>query len=58
MTPGIFISGIEYALRKEVYELQVSAEGGDPFNLPTFAGQATCPQFDLDEDGQTSPKVH
>ena len=50
MTSGTFISDIEYTLRKEMYELQASAEGGDPFNLPTFEGQATCPQFYPDED--------
>ena len=50
MTSGTCISDIEYILRKEMYELQASAEGGDPFNLPTFAGQETCPQFDPDGD--------
>ena len=50
MSSGAFIGDIEYSLRKEMYDLQASAEGGDPFNLPSFAGQGTCPQFDPDED--------
>ena len=49
VSSGDSIGDIEYTLRKEMYDLRASAEGGDPFNLPTFAGQGTCPQFDPDE---------
>ena len=45
---------MEYALRKTMYDLQVA--DGDPFNLPTFAGQATCPQFDPDGDEERIDK--
>ena len=37
-----------------MYDLQVA--DGDPFNLPTFAGQATCPQFDPDGDEERIDK--
>ena len=47
---GFFIFDIEYALRKKMYDFQVAAVDCDPFNLPTFAGQETCPQFDPDGD--------
>ena len=47
---GYFIFDIEYALRKKMYDLQHAAVDCDPFNLPTFAGQGTCPQIDPDGD--------
>ena len=50
VSSGAFIGDIEHSLRKEMYDLQASAEDGDPFNLPQFAGKGTCSQFDLDED--------
>ena len=44
---GYFFFGIEYALRKDMYELH--ADTG-VYVLPTFAGQGNCPQFDPEGD--------
>ena len=47
---GYFISDIEYALRKDMYEMQSSSLNlplySGLINLPTFAGQAACPYFE------------
>ena len=58
VTSCTFISDIEFALHKEMLELQASAEGGDPFNLPPLQDKRLAVNLILMEMRQTSTNMH